>query len=307
MQEQNANGEHGQSTIAKDIATITSLIVTGLVSNVIATFVAQEILSYSFPLALVIGMVIALSLATVLQVRGLRLRPKPLQIIAFLLTLVIVQSTIIAYLYISNQPLTTYLVFDATESTIPYYGDLIQNIRLTAQVQHPRSLGGLRVYGGHLSGKTDCRDTTQLIAPMRAKDFEQELDKAFGSFDPIGNASLTTAVLTAVRDDLEYCKGPIKLIVITSGIDPVCEPQLGGIFEEIAEDIRANTTQEITIAIVGVGDLTPSEETTLQSYAEAFEGTYLNASKPATLGSLLLASPSYLTQYDTNKNPGRQP
>jgi hypothetical protein len=295
LQTVNADGQQNQATTIRDFTTITSLIVTGLISNIIATFIAQEILGYSFPWALIVGLVIVLSLATVLQVRGLPFRVKPLQIIAFLLTLGIVQAAIIAYLYISNQPLTTYLIFDATESTAPYYGDLIQTIRLAAQVQHPKSLGGLRVYGGQLNGQTDCRDTTQLIAPVRAEDFEHELDMAFGSFDPKGNASLTTAVLEAVRKDLKYYRGPIKLIIITSGIDPKCEPQLGGIFEAIAEDIRANLSQEIKIAIVGIGDITPTEEATLRSYADAFNGTYLNGNQSG-LDSLLLASPSYFNR-----------
>lgn len=286
----------GRTTIARDLATIVGLVATGLVSSVLATWIAQEMLNYSFPAALVIGMMIILLLATVLQVKGLPFKPKPLQIIAFLLTLVVIQSTIIAYIYISNQPPITYLVFDATESTIPYYGDLITNIRLAAQVQHPKSLNGLRIYGGQVSGQTDCRDTIQLITPTQAKDFEQGLDDAFGSFDPKGNASLTTAVLAALEEDLKYYRGPIKLIVITSGIDPMCEPQLGGIFEEIAEDIRTNTNKDIVIAIIGVGDLTSTEEATLQSYAHAFSGTYLNASKPANLNALLLASPSYFSE-----------
>lgn len=289
-----------QPTATRDFAIIVGLIVTSLVASVLATWIAQEMLNYNFPAALVIGMIIVLILAAVLQIKGFPFRLKPLQIMSFLLTLIIIQSVIIAYIFIINRPSTTYLVFDATETTIPYYPELIQNIRLAARVQNPKSLGGLRIYGGQVQGETDCRDTTQLISPTPAKDFEQELDKAFGSFDPRGNASLTTAVLTALRDDLNLYKGPIKLIVITSGLDPKCEPEWGGIFEEIAEDILANTTKDITIAIVGVGDLSPTEESILQDYADAFHGSYLNASKPAELNSIILGSSSYLSKDGEN-------
>jgi len=300
-----SDGVPERPTVARYFAQVVSLIVTGLTSSVVSTWIAQDMLNNSFPAALVIGMVFVLVLATALQVKGLPFNPKPLQIIAFLLTLVAVQSTIIAYIYISNRPLITYLVFDATESTIPYYGDLVKNIRLTAQVQHPKSLGGLRIYGGQASGQTNCRDTIQLIAPTQAKDFEKKLDEKFGSFDPKGNASLTTAVKAAVSDDLKYFRGAIKLIVITSGIDPDCEPRLGGIFEDDAERIRAGTSRDITIAIIGVGDLTSMEETTLRSYARSFDGTYLNASKPAELNSVILAPPNYFLEYEKENGSNR--
>lgn len=296
-----------QNAHMRELAAVISLLVTGVVSSVIATWIAQEMLNNSFPAALVIGLMIVLVLAAFLQVRGLPFRPRPLKVLVLLLTLVIVEATVIAYLFISTQPLTTYIVFDATEATIPFYPELVTNIRLASQVQPDRSLGGLRIYGGRVSGEPDCRDTTQLIAPTLAKDFDEKLDGAFATFDPKGNASLTIAVLSALKDDLKDIRGPVKLVVITSGVDTKCEPELGGIFEEFASDIRVNARSEITIAIIGVGQLSPVEENTLKGYAKAFNGTYLNASKPAELNSVILAAPSYFSDHDTNDGSIDQP
>lgn len=305
--DQSSGSVRSNGTSSRGFAIIAATMATGLVSSILATWLAQEILNYSFSLAVVIGMVIVLLFATVVQVRGLPFRPRPLQIVAFLLTLVMVQSVIIAYMRISDEPSTTYLVFDATESTIPYYGELVKNIRLTAQVQHPKSFGGLRIYGGEISGLGKCRDTIQLIPPTQAKEFEWELDRAFGSLDPKGHGSLTIAVLSAVKDDLSRYRGPIKLVAITSGLDPECEPSEPGIFEEIAADIRENTPRDITLTIIGVGNLTPSEEDTLRSYARAFGGTYLNASRPANLTSVILAPGSYFVDYGKAINEHSQP
>lgn len=286
---------------------IVALIVTGLVTSVLATYITQEMLSYSFPVELVIGMVVVLLLATALQVRGLPFKLQPIQLIAFLLTLVAVQSTIIAYMYISHQPSTIYLVFDATEAASDDFPELLEKTVFAAQVQDPQSLGGLRIYGGQQSGQVNCSDTKQLIVPVEAKDFKQELFDAFDKFDPKGNASLTIAVLKALTDDLEMYRGPIKLVVVASGVDPKCDLPGGELFEEIAADIRENTTKEITIAIIGVGNLTQEEEMTLDKYARAFGGIYCSSSEIADLSALILAPPSYFGESNEGKDPCSQP
>ncbi len=188
-----------QYTTTRDFVTNISFLVTSLVSSIVATWIAQEILNYNFPAALVIGMVILLLLTTALQVKGLPVTLKPIQLLAFLLTLLAVQSTIIAYMYVSNQPSIVYLVFDATEDTSADFPELLQKTIFAAQVQDSQNLGGLRIYGGGLSDQTSCSDTTQLIAPIPAEEFEQRLYEAFDEFDPKGNASLTVAVLRALE------------------------------------------------------------------------------------------------------------
>ena len=92
------------SSTSREFTTIIGAMVASLASSILATWIAQEIFRYSFPALLVLSIVIALSFATVLQIRGLPLRLRPLQIIAILLTFIAMQSNIITYIYIGNRP-----------------------------------------------------------------------------------------------------------------------------------------------------------------------------------------------------------
>ena len=194
--------------------------------------------------------------------------------------------------------------FDATEATSDNFPELLEKTIFAAQVQNSRDFGGMRIYGGRLSGQEDCSDTVQLVAPVPAKEFETKLFDAFDQFDPGGNASLTIAVLRALEDDLPHYKGPIKLVVIAAGVDSRCDtPE---IVEELAADIRSRSTREITIAMIGVGDLTAEEERTLDKYARAFGGIYCSSTEIADLSGLILAPTSYFGGTSETANPCSQ-
>lgn len=296
-----------QPPTTRDVAGPLAGVLAGLISGVLATWIAQDVLKSSFTLAIVIVLSIALLVLVLIQIRGLPFGRKPVTLIAIFLSVAIIEFMIIAYLYVSNQAITTYLVFDATESTIPYYGELIKNIQLAAQVQNPKSLGGLRIYGGGVSQRTDCADTVQLVAPVQAQEFASGLDRTFQHLNPKGHASLTIAVSRALTEDLRGYKGPIKLIVITSGLDSICEAKSSGLFREAVRLIRETKAPETTIAIIGVGDLNADEEERLQSYADEFGGKYLNASKEGSLSSVITAPPSYFSEHGKAGNNKRSP
>ena len=291
----------------QELVGILSIFASSILSGLVATWVAQDVLRYNFPLLVVILISIFFLLTTVLQTRYLRLQLNAYSIFTIMLSVIIVQSVALALLYVSTRPPTVYLLFDATAKTEPYYNSVIQKIIETTEVQPLNSKGGLRVYGGNLSGKSDCNDTTQLIEPIPMKDYGEEINNILGSVTPSGHASLTIAVLEALKNDLKQYRGPIKLIVVTSGIDVECEPPKGGIFEAIANDIKANTRDDITIIIFSVGKLSIEEQNVLTEYALAYDGKHFNSENADGLLSLMVAPPSYISSYPNLIQPTPTP
>jgi hypothetical protein len=110
-----------------------------------------------------------------------------------------------------------------------------------------------------------------------------------------------------LKYDLKQYRGPIKLIVITSGIDTVCDSQESGIFEEIARDIKANTRADITIVILSIGKLSVEEQNVLTQYAMAYNGKHFTSESPDALLSLVLVPPSYISNYPNLIQPTLTP
>mgnify|MGYP000867401779 FL=1 len=281
----------------QELVGILSIFASSILSSLVATWVAQDLLRYSFPVVVVVAFSLLFLFTTILQTRWLRLQLNAYSIFAIMLSVIIIQSVALTWLYVDTRPPTVYLLFDATARTEPNYSSIVQKIIETTEVQPPNSKGGLRVYGGNLSGQSDCNDTTQLIKPIPIEKYGEEINKVLSSVTPNGHASLTIAVLETLKNDLKQYRGPIKLIVVTSGIDVECEPPKGGIFEAIANDIKANTRDDITIIIFSVGQLSVEEQNVLTEYALAYNGKHFNSENADGLLSLIVAPPSYISSY----------
>ncbi|MGB6679804.1 MAG: hypothetical protein WBF08_00590 [Candidatus Bathyarchaeia archaeon] len=305
--EESYSAESSVSSDAQNVLVVLSLFAASIISSLFATWIAQDILGFNFPLIIVLFLGIFILLTTILQTRWLRVQLSAYWIFTAMLTIIIILSISLAWLYVITRPPTVYLVVDITQGTNSNFNEIIKNISFASDLQHPNSRSGLRVYGGNFSGNQDCSDTEQLIEPVLMEDYSTKLEEILPSLKPKGEASLTIAVLHALKDDLQKYRGPIKLIVITSGINISCEPQKGGIFEEIAEDIKKHTRDDITIVIISVGQLESNEMEVLTNYAKSYNGKHLNTLTADTLPSLIQAPQSYFINYPQDNNPTPTP
>lgn len=296
-----------KSQSAQELVGSLSIFASGILSSLVASWVVQDLLRYSFPFVVIVAFGLFFLFTTILQTRWLRLQLNAYSLFTIMLSVIIIQSVGLAWLYVVTRPPTVYLVFDATAKTEPYFASVVQKIIETTEVQPPNSKGGLRVYGGNLSGNSNCNDTKQLIEPISIKDYGEEVNTVLGTVKPQGQASLTVAVLEALKYDLKQYRGPIKLIVITSGIDAECDSLGSGIFEAIANDIKANTRDDITIVIFSVGKLSIEEQNVLTEYALAYNGKHFSSENADALLSLIVAPPSYITNYPNLIQPTPTP
>ena len=296
--DQNSKKKSTISLLAPEVLALLTQFLSAVISSLVAAWLVQDILRYNFTLTVLVAFALFFLLTLILQTRWLHLQLKTFFVFAAMLTFMIFQAILIAWLYISTQPPTVYLVFDATENTEPIFNDIIKNITFASQIQNPNTISGLRVFGGNVKNSS-CDDTLQLIKPVPLKEYEKQLNLIIGSIKPQGHASLTIAILETLKDDLKKSKGPIKIIIISSGLDKFCEPQEGGIFEANAKDIQQNIRDDITVVIISVGVLKPDEIEVLNRYAHAYHGTHLNTITLDALPSFILAPPSYFTNYSS--------
>jgi hypothetical protein len=189
----------------------------------------------------------------------------------------------LAYVAATQRPSTIYFVVDATEQISPVFNEVRTHIQAAAPTTLSSARVGLRIYGSQLSGVEGCRDTTQLIEPAIYKDLANRLDSALSTVHPSGYGSLTVAVLETVYTDLAEIEGPVRLIVITSGPDPRCDPLESGILESRAKDIPPS----VDILIISIGQLTLRDSEMLNSCAGALGGRYYGTTTPAGLPDVI--------------------
>lgn len=302
-----ANSPAGQPVVTKQILAVLGQFASAITSSLVAAWVAQDILRYNFTLVVMLAFALFFLLSTIIQTRWLPLGPNLYRVFVLLFTLVILEGLALAFLYAATRPPSVYLVLDATEKAKPSFSDFISSVRFTAAVQPENMKSGLRVYGGNANGTGDCNDTVQLIEPIPSKDYKPRLDSVLPTLTPGGSGSMTIAVFDTIRDDLKQQAGPIKLVVITSGIDSNCDPAKGGILQRIAKDIKENNRTDLTIAIISIGKMTDDEDSVLESYAKAFNGYYMNAPTANQVPALILAPPNYFAEYSTRPKPTATP
>lgn len=286
-----------KSQSAQELAGSLSIFASGILSSIVASWVVQDLLRYSFPFVVIVAFAMFFLFTTILQTRWLKLQLSAYTLFTVMLSVIIIQSIGLAWLYVVTRPPTVYVLLDATAKTEPYYDSIVQRLFETTEVQPPNSRGGLRVYGGNLSGDSGCSNTMQLIEPMPIDGYGEEVKKVLGKITPSGNSSLTVAVLEALKNDLKQYRGPVKLIIVTSGIDAECDSLESDIFEALADDIKKNTRDDITIVIFGVGDISTEEQNTLVNYAKAYSGKFFYSENAEALLSVIVAPPSYISNY----------
>lgn len=211
--------------------------------------------------------------------------------LVILVTGTIVLATTLSWVYATLRPPTTYFLIDATEKMKPLFEDVRTQVGIAVV---PNAKIGLGIYGDNISEGTGCGTTRQLIEPNVYRDSRRKLETSLSTIKPGGHSSLISAVFDTLKGLAKHDE-PIKLVVITSGTDPECDPLNGGIRESLAGDIKSN----INIVIISIGQLSSHASQILESYATAFHGAYLNIPTPAQLSQTIQAVPSYSSQgYD---------
>ncbi|MDQ2809906.1 MAG: effector-associated domain EAD1-containing protein [Chloroflexota bacterium] len=191
------------------------------------------------------------------------------------------------------QPSTVYYVIDATDQMAPLFASVRTYVQAAAASASPHTQIGLRVYGGENS-TSDCQDTEQILPPRMYPDIESTLDSSLTQIHPGGQSSLTAAVLAAIQDDISKLDGSTKLIIITSGNNSKCDPQLpSGILEGRASHVKS----DLDVIIISVGPLDNEHQQVLVRYAQAFHGRYLSVSGPEKLTGVIETISSYGSPY----------
>lgn len=275
------------------ISTILGFVI-GVLGSLLAGVVQKYILDKVF---LWVSTVVILSLVVISLFVGLWLEDRNITIpfrrwvpilATILATGTIILGVILSFVYNTLRPPTTYFLVDATDSMKPLFNEV--SAEVTKSII-PNSRIGLRVYGGNISDVSGCGDNQQLIDPDIYSNPGAELQSRLSLIQPSGHSSLVEAVLAALHD-LSSHDEPIKLTIITSGIDPICDPLEGGILQSQAKNIKSN----INIVMIAVGNLDPSQARILESYALAFHGGYVHIPTPAQLPQVVQTISSYGSQ-----------
>lgn len=285
---------------------------TGLLGNLLAGWVQQGLLNNTFTLSRILSIVFFTIAGLVAGVLLERLT-YPVKVnktwywgFVIVVMLTFTAGVILAWQNILQEPPkppTVYYVVDATEKMAPFFEELLTQVQVTTTGMPAKTKVGLRVYGGLLSGITGCRDTKQLLKLAEyEEDIAAKLNSVLSSIRPSGNGSLTVAVLDTIFDDLAEYEGPVKVVIITSGIDTQCELPESGILQSRAGDIKSDTD----ILIVSIGDLAERDKQALESYAAAFRGNHWNIKTVADLPPVIKSVSNYGSSY-LIKNPPLTP
>ena len=188
-----------------------------------------------------------------------------------------------------TRPSTTYFVVDATAAVSSTFDDVRQNVQIAASAIPSDSRTGLRVYGGDETSNSTCQDSRQLLKPSAYQEAQGQLDLALRGISPAGHSSLTGAMLEAIVNDLQEENRPVRLILVTSGIDLLCDPPAGDLLKDRAKDLGKN----IDLFIISIGAQNDINHQMFESYAKAFHGTYLPLADAKLLPAIVAAVSLY--------------
>lgn len=172
-------------------------------------------------------------------------------------------------------PLTVYFVLDTTSQMEPLFPQASEEISKVLAFQSSNVQIGLRTYGAptQSSGLCPIPNTFQQIQVGSLSDKVQKFGDIFGSLVPDGNGSMTTAVLEAINQDLKDIRGRIRLIVISAGLDPLCDASGGGTLESLSLGILQERP-EIDLSILRIGEPDPFADTIYRQVSGVFGGKY---------------------------------
>lgn len=271
----------------------------GVLGNLVAAWIQQDVLSNMFTPATIVSIVILTIIGLISGVflqhhlAESRLLRIPFVIVVAVVTGAIILAVVIAVQLAAAKPPTVHFVVDATQNTQSFFDDIRKQVLLTSAAIPANSHVGLRIYGGQRSGRADCQDTVLLLNPGTYEDLVARLDSSLINTTPSGSASLTVAILDALTDDLSKQEDPRRLIVITSGPDPRCDPMETGILESRVKDL----TKPTDIFVISVGDLSTGQMAALESYARVFGGRHYNIKTPEALPNIIESVSSYGSTY----------
>lgn len=292
--------------------------VVGIMTNLIAAWVQQDVLQNNFtPINLILiiaASILGIVLGSLIQSRTVSRSSE--KRVYWVLTGIVASSIvvigIVAILFRpkAQEPATVYLVVDATAKMQPIFADVRTAVQLSTSLVRQDTRIGVRTYGGRTSLSVNCQDSDQLLPIATYGKASSQLDAVLSTIQPGGYGSLTGAVLEAIYTDLAEEPRPIQLVVITSGTDPLCDPQAGGILESRAKDVKG----DIEVLIVSIGETTAQDSHVLDSYAEAFGGRHIHIGKAEEL-PIILQRASYYgygyyeddTQHDYQGFPDARP
>jgi hypothetical protein len=169
-------------------------------------------------------------------------------------------------------PYTFYFVVDATDKMIPIFDDVQEQVQLAAVEVKDNSRIGLRVYGGDITQNSlACQDSKILMEIHNYPQAQSLLDNVLKGVEPGGHSSLTGAVLESLFSDIKEEKRPVKLVLITSGLDSLCDPPADDFLADRAKDFD----NDIELLIISIGKQSENNTKIFESYAQAFNGAYL--------------------------------
>lgn len=200
-------------------------------------------------------------------------------LIAFVVSIGCLIGVFIAVRSAIIYPPTLYFIVDATIQNYWNIDEVAAEIEKAINYNSENIQVGLRIFGNKFPSASTCPvpNTEQLVTVGRYLDVKDRFLDAIHGIVPFGNGSLTAAILEAVNTDLAGVEGDKRLFVITSSIDPLCEPAGGGILETVGDQIRSNRT-DIDLLIIATGTTSRASQEILTRYASAFGGQFIYTS-----------------------------
>jgi uncharacterized membrane protein YeaQ/YmgE (transglycosylase-associated protein family) len=278
----------------------------GLLGNLLAGWIQKDILQDTFSstsvMSILLLTIIGLVAGAVLRrfsTSQTKLRRSFYWVFAVILTGIVILVTGLAWRSIVEfppKPPSVYYIIDATDRMAPLFDEVLKLTQETTVSMADNARVGLRIYGGQLSDRSGCRDTTQLLELNTYEDVSTTLDAVLRPVKPQGNGALTGAVLETLYEDLAEETDVVRLVIITSGVDYRCEIPESGILEGRADEVESVAD----ITIFSIGTLDPRTEAAFENYAKAFGGKHFNRETPADIGPAIETFVDYGSNYLVN-------
>ncbi len=276
------------------IGAITGFILS-ILGNLLATWIQQELLQNIFtPTSIVfiisctiLGIIIGARLENQRSVPSSSLPKRKSDILYWTFTGVISITIIIFGLIVifsgnfRSKPLTLYFVIDATEKMAIHFNNVQTQVQIATSGLNGDTRIGLRVFGGEAGNLNNCQDSYQAVASMPYEEGRALLASSLNDVTPQGHSSITGAILKTLLFDLKKeTRRSVRVIIITSGLDNLCDPPSGDLITEIA------TKQNVDLIIVSIGEQNEQNIKVFESYAEAFKGSYIPISSTENLSPI---------------------
>ncbi len=277
-------------------------LVLGVLGNLIAGWIQKDILRNSFtPLGMIL--IVALTIIGIVVGAWLQSRTRSVTIgrgfywlmTWFLVLLVLLAIAIGGILVLISpiQPQTVYFVVDAGDKMKPIYDQVRDYAKISTLSLPPNAKIGLRVYGGTVNENGGCLDTRQILPPNTYEKPDVQFDAALSKILPGGHGSMTAAILEALNADLAQEDRPVKMFIISSGLDSICDGADGAALRVIPKF----TKRDLQTLVISIGRINPEDSRVLDQVAAAFQGRHLHVANPEPLPFIVKTSSYYGYSY----------